>query len=479
MNIIVIVADTARHDIATEVFSDSAWVSDATWYTRAFAPAPWTLPSHASLFTGTNPSNHGAHADHKQLSSELTTLAETFQHAGYETVAVSNNTWISEEFGFARGFDTFHKTWQYVQSDTDLGEIARTKEGTDKLRAVANKLTDGNPLTNITNAIYGQFFRKQQDDGAKQTNQWVANWLQDRDGTAPFFLFINYLEPHLEYRPSEEFTEQFLPDGVSYDEAMDVPQNAWSYIAGKTAMSDREFEILRALYRAELAYLDGRFAQLKQLLEDAGEWEDTVFVVMGDHGENIGDHDLMDHQYCLYDTLLHVPLIINGGPFTGGNEDDRLVQLTDLAPTLLDVAGIDAPKARDQFQGASFHPNADAEPREYAVAEYLAPQPSMEALEKRVGDLPADVYEYDRSLRAIRSSDHKLIRGSDGTREFYDVVDDPGEQHNIADENPEIADELEAKLDDWLDSFEHADTSESVSMTQSTQDRLEDLGYLQ
>ncbi|WP_336362062.1 sulfatase [Halalkalicoccus salilacus] len=479
MNIVVIVADTARHDIATEVFSDSAWASDATRYTNAFATAPWTLPSHASLFTGTYPSNHGAHADHKQLSSEFTTLAETFQRAGYETVAVSNNTWISEEFGFARGFDTFHKTWQYVQSDTDLGEIARTKEGTEKLRAVANKLTDGNPLTNIANAIYGRFLRKQQDDGAKQTNQWVADWLQDRDDTSPFFLFINYLEPHLEYGPPKEFTEPFLPDGVSYDEAMNVPQDAWSYIAGKTEMSDREFEILRAFYRAELAYLDERLAELKRLLEDAGEWEDTVFVVMGDHGENIGDHGLMDHQYCLYDTLLHVPLIINGGPFTGDNEDDRPVQLTDLAPTLLDVAGIDAPEAGDQFQGVSFHPNADAEPREYAVAEYLAPQPSMEALEKRVGELPADVYEYDRSLRAIRSSDYKFIRGSDGTRELYDIVADPEERHDLIDENPEIADDLEAKLDDWLDSFEHADTSGSVSMTQSTQDRLEDLGYLQ
>lgn len=222
------------------------------------------------------------------------TLAETFQRADYETVAVSNNTWISEEFGFARGFDTFQKTWQYVQSDTDLGEIARTKEGTDKLRAVANKLTDGNPLTNITNAIYGQFLRKQKDDGAKQTNEWVADWLRDRDDTSPFFLFINYLEPHLEYRPPEEFTEGFLPEGVSYDEAMDVPQDAWSYIAGKTEMTEREFEILRALYRAELAYLDHRIAELKRSLEDAGEWEDTVFVVTGDHGENIGDHGLME-----------------------------------------------------------------------------------------------------------------------------------------------------------------------------------------
>jgi len=103
-------------------------------------------------------------------------------------------------------------------------------------------------------------------------------------------LFVNYLEPHLEYRPPEEFAEQFLPEGISYDEAMDIPQDAWRYIAGKAELSDRDFDVLRSLYRAEITYLDHRIDELKQLLETHGEWEDTVFVVTGDHSENIGDH---------------------------------------------------------------------------------------------------------------------------------------------------------------------------------------------
>lgn len=344
---------------------------------------------------------------------------------------------------------------------------------------VKNKLTKDNPLTNITNAIYSQFLRKQHDDGAKQTNEWITDWLDSRSNSRPFFLFINYLEPHLEYRPPKEFPERFLPEGVSYDEAMDVPQDAWSYIASKTDIPDHEFEILRGLYRAELAYLDKRIGELKQSLEDAGEWEDTIFVVTADHGENIGDHDLMDHQYCLYDTLLHVPLVIHGGAFTGGGESNQLIQLTDLAPTLLDAAGIDAPEAREGFQGVSFHPDADTEPREYAIAEYMAPQPSMEALEKRVGELPDEVSDYDRSLRAIRSTEYKLIRGLDGSRELYHVESDSEERHDLTDENPEITDHLDSELDDWLDSFEHADPEGSVSMSRSTKARLEDLGYLQ
>jgi arylsulfatase A-like enzyme len=179
---------------------------------------------------------------------------------------------------------------------------------------------------------------------------------------------------------------------------MAVPQNAWEYIAGMVEMTGRDFEILRALYRAEIAYLDRRIGELRDMLEAHGEWEDTVFVVTGDHGENIGDHGLMDHQYCLYDTLLHVPLVIHGGSFTGGGTVEDLVSLTDLGPTLLDEVGIDAPEFREETQGRSFHPDANAEPRDRIVAEYLAPQPSMDALEARVGDLPGHVREYDRSL---------------------------------------------------------------------------------
>lgn len=448
-------------------------------FRNAISPAPWSLPSHASLFTGTHSSKHGAHATHKQLTGELTMLPEIFQQNGYETVAISNNTWISEEFGFGRGFDTFYKTWQYVQSDTDLGEIARTRQGIDQIRSLASRMTVGNPITNLVNTIYGKFFRRQHDEGAQQTTGWIIDWLHSRDNSQPFFLFANYLEPHLEYRPPVAFAEQFLPPGVSYEEAMGVPQNAWRYIAGKTDLSEQDFEILRALYRAELAYLDERIGELKRALEHVNKWKDTVLIVTGDHGENIGDHDLMDHQYCLYDTLLHVPLVIHGGSFTGQGTSDQLVQLTDLAPTLLDVANIDAPATRTQFQGVSFHPDSDTESQEYAIAEYMGPQPSIDALEKRVGPLPEYIHKYDRSLRAIRTTDYKLIRGSDGSRELYQIAEDPMEEHDLAEEQPEIRNDLDAQLDEWVDSFEHADTSGSVSMSQSTQDRLEDLGYLQ
>ena len=480
-NVVIIVMDTVRADTLRSSTSGRELLSSicetSTDFQQAFTSAPWTLPSHASLFTGTTPSKHGAHAGHKHLDDTLTTLPEVLEGEGYETVAVSNNTWVSEEFGFNRGFETFFKTWQYVQTDTDLGKIAQLENGLDMFKEAAKAVFDGNPLTNITNAIYGQFFRKANDDGATRTNEWIEDWLTSRDDSRPFFLFVNYLEPHLEYRPPKAHAKEHLPEDIMYDEAMEIPQDAWEYIADTVDITDDDFEILRALYRAEISYLEEKIEAIIDLLKAEGEWDDTLFIVTSDHGENIGEHGLMDHQYSLYDTLLHVPLYVHGGPFEDCVEDD-LVQLIDIPPTILDTLDIEAPDARNQFQGVSFHPDTD-QSREYAVAEYMAPQPSMDALETKLGDLPDHVYEYNRSLRAIRTDQFKYIRGSDGSQELYDIQTDPGEQIDRANTKSEVVDRLDTVLDVWLNSFEQSERSTDVSMDDDTKSRLEDLGYLQ
>jgi hypothetical protein len=103
----------------------------------------------------------------------------------------------------------------------------------------------------------------------------------------------------------------------------------------------------------------------------------------------------------------------------------------------------------------------------------------MEALRKRVGDLPEDVSEFDRSLRTIRTEEHKLIRGSDGTHERYHLAEDPSERIELSETDANWSAKLEVDLDAWLDSFDHAEADSAVSMSSKTKDRLEDLGYLQ
>jgi arylsulfatase A-like enzyme len=480
-NVVVIVLDTTRWRDVVPATRDGQPVAptvasigaEGVRYDSAFTPAPWTLPSHASLFTGTYPSTHGAHAAHEHLDRDVPVVTEAFQRAGYETVAVSNNTWVSEEFGFGRGFDTFHRNWQYVQTDTDLESIVRNEEGIERIRSLVPKLFEGNPLVNLANVAYGQFVANGSDKGARHTNEWICDWLGAREGDRPFFLFANYLEPHLEYRPPAEYARPFLPADATYEAAMAVPQEPWAYLAGETEISDEEFDLLRALYRGEIAYLDDRIGDLRSILRDHGAWEESVVVLAGDHGENVGDHGFMDHQYNLYDTLLHVPLVVRGGPFARGGVDDRLVSLTDLAPTLLDVAGLDAPELRERIQGRSL---LSDDGHDHVFAEYAGPQPSMAALEKRLGPLPPEMDRYDRSLRAVRTTDWKLIVGSDDGRECFRMRDDPAE---TVPRDGEPCGTLEGILEAWISPFEQAEATGQVSMSADARDRLEELGYLQ
>ena len=458
----------------------SALAADGAAYRRAFATAPWTLPSHASLFTGTYPSTHGAHGAHTSLGAGHRLLAESFADSGYETIGVTNNTWITGEFGFARGFETFWKGWQYWQSETDMGAVLRARERTEQLRQVADSLLDGNPFVNAVNLAYSELLQPTGDDGAARTTDRIAGWLGDRDDDRPFFLFANLIEPHVEYRPPRECAAPFLPADASYEEARSVRQEPRAYDVGAYELTERDCRLLAALYRGELAYVDRQLDRLRAALRDAGEWDDTLLVVLGDHGENVGDHGFLGHQYNLHDTVLHVPLVVHGGAYTGGPTTDRLVQLSDLPTTLLDATGVEDARLREQSQGRSFHPDADAEPREAVFAEYVAPQPSMARLEERFGDLPEHVRRYDRSLRAIRTGEYKYVRGSDGSESLYDVRRPPGERRDRSADRPERTRRLRERLTAWRDALDRAavDPDAPVGMTAETERRLERLGYL-
>lgn len=482
-NVAVVVIDTARAADAlstapTVMPTLSRLADEGTAFGNAFASAPWTLPAHASLFTGTYPSKHGAHGDHTHLDDGYRTLAEAFAAAGYETLAVSNNTWITDEFGFDRGFETFWKGWQYLQSDTTLPPVNHELGFTEKLRTAAERLFGGSPLTNAVNLCYRELVQPRGDNGAVRTTDRIESWLDDRRGDRPFFLFANYLEPHIEYRPPRKYAERFLPGHDSFEEALAVRQDPRAYNVGKYDLTDRERALIRGLYRGELAYVDDALDRLCRALQAEDEWQDTVLVVLGDHGENIGEHGFLGHQYNIYDTLLHVPLVVYGGAFVdSAPNDETFVQVPDVVPTLLDAAELDAPRLRDQCQAHSFYPGAPGG-RERVFAEYIAPQPSVGTLEAQFGDLPDYAYDYDRTLRVIRTDEYKLIHGSDGLEELYRVADDPAERIDRSEAEPERTEELRGELEEWLASFDHADASDQVSVTGATRERLSNLGYM-
>ncbi|EMA33229.1 sulfatase [Halobiforma nitratireducens] len=490
-NVVLVVLDTARAESIGERTTPTLrrLAKEGVAFENAFAPAPWTLPSHASMFTGTYPSEHGAHGGHPYLEADLRTLPEAFADAGFRTVGVSNNTWLTEEFGFHRGFDELRKGWQYIQSDTDMGAVVRGEDRREKLQAARDRLFDGNPLINAANVLYSEFLQPAGDDGADRSTTWIADWLTSRDSDRPFFLFCNFIEPHVEYDPPREYAEQFLPEGTNYADATGIRQDPRAYDCDQYELSEREFAALRGLYRAELAYVDDQLAALRDALEVADKWEDTLLVVCADHGEHIGERGFFGHQYNLYDTLLNVPLVAHGGPFTGVGSRTDLVQLLDLPMTLLETAGIDDPALRDQGSGRSMLPAVtgadegdDATVRDAAFAEYVAPQPSIERLEARFGEdeIPEHVRAFDRRLRAVRTSEYKYVQGSDGSERLHRVRSDPAERTDRRDDEPERVRELRARLEERFGPLEGVDAGddEGVAMEAGTKERLADLGYL-
>ena len=487
-NVLLIVMDTAR---ASDAFRAGVMpnlrgiAAEGTTFTRAFTTGPWTLPSHASLFTGQYTTDHGTHAGSRRFEPNAPTLAERLRRNGYRTVGYSNNTWISSEFGFDRGFDDFYVAWELLEGGADLSTIAKRETGTlAQARAVVGELLNGDAPQTVVNALYAHVVRNRllrnwYDDGAWLTNRRLERWLDRHEDDRPFFMFVNYLEPHLEYDPPRSFRDRFVPEGMDPTRLDDVNQDAWSYVTGETEMTERDFEALEALYAAELNYLDHRIGQLYDRLESIGELDDTVLIVVGDHGENIGEHGLMDHQYCLYDTLLHVPLVIRyPSSLPEGKVTDALVELRDLYPTVLEFADLQSEPANSVSDRSVA--TAPDEHRDRVIAEYVTPQPSMDALEERVGDLPPEVRRYDRGLRCIRTDQWKYIQGTDGSEELYDIVDDPGETDELSADREGVrnglADTLTAEMG-ALNYEEEGDT-DAATIEPSALDRLTDLGYL-
>jgi arylsulfatase A-like enzyme len=427
---------------------------------------------------------HGAHADYTAFEYEPT-LATLLADSGYQTLAISNNTWISDEFGYGRGFDDFVSTWKVFQDAVDFGRVARTETGVlGKVGGVLRNFS-GNPVKNIANLVYGKFFRKREDDGAARTNEILADRIPELARSEdPFFLFVNYLEPHLEYRPPEHLAREYLPDDITLKEAMSVNQDAWAYVTGAVEMTDREFSALRALYRAELDYLDGRIENLLDLFVKNGALDETIFAIVGDHGENIGDHGLMDHQYSLHETLLNVPLILAGPNSSDGRTVDEPVQLLDIFPTLLDGANVDL----DGIDPPGTSLLTETVPTDRNLyAEYLAPQPAVETLRERY-NCRKDVSTYDRRLWAVKRDGYKRIHASDGSEWCYHLETDPEERYDLTDSEAQstsstqppdigVCEALAERLEEWIDSRPSLDTGD-VQVNDVTEDRLEDLGYL-
>lgn len=471
-NVVLLVLDTARartvHDLldAGRLPTLERALADARRYRRATSVAPWTVPAHASLFGGTYPADHGSSAADPGFDPPTTPLAERLRRAGYATAGLSANLWVSPSFGFDAGFDRFKTALDLFWGGTDLAGIAKIDGRAGRIAALLERTSPTDWPKSLANAVYAKWLAKRRDAGAGRLTTDAARWL--RSAPEPHFLFCNLMEAHLPYEPPEPYLSAELPAGVDPATARAIEQDQWAYLTGAIDLGEREFEILRALYRAEIRRLDDRLGRLFDAAE-ATERE-TALVVVADHGENVGEHGLMDHQYSLHGTLLDVPLAVRHPPAFEPGRTDALVETRSLYATVLDLAGLDPPDCVAPSL-------ADGGAREHAIAEYTAPQPSLDELAAEYGPLGPSVRRLDRALRSIRTDRWRLIEGSDGSCRLYDRRADPDETAPV--DRPAIErrlrDRLAAERGPTTGRSDEAGRSESAG---ATRERLRDLGYL-
>ncbi len=467
-NVLIVVIDTARaqnlscygYGRHTSPHIDTV-ATQGVLYDQAISTGCWSLPSQLSLLTGLFPSKHGAHELHLSYAHPYPTLPEVLRDAGYTTLGVSPNSWMSDEFGATFGFDTYLKLWQYWPTMPAADGHAHARF----------------PWTHRLNRLYSRYIFPRRNR-ARHITQHISRLLTT--APEPFFLYAIYWDMHLPYYAQAPHAMQWLPPGVNARQARLVNRNHLTYLTGQTAMTEEDFAILQACYDSALATVDAEIGALMALLRQRRLLENTLLMITSDHGENIGDHGLMSHAYSLHDTIIRVPLIIRyPACFPQGQRVTSQVQLTDLFPTILDVLELERSDVRRELQGASLlAPQPGVEER-LAYAEMLAPHPSMRALNRRAG-LPEKTPrpEYDRALRCIRTPEKKFVWASNGQHALYDLQQDPHETINRFAEEPEMAAALEQTLMTWKPPDGVPLSARLPDIAPDVRQRLRDLGYI-
>jgi arylsulfatase A-like enzyme len=480
-NVLWIVWDTVRADHLglhgytrnTSPFL-SEWSKDARVFENALSPAGYTLPSHASMFTGLLPSEHCANNENARLDDAYTTIAELLKAAGYRTFLYSANPHIAAHpaGNFAQGFDQEEHPWSPQWAEQAL-RLVRAKippeDRSTELPEILAAARQGRA------SLVPAHIKASGEIAQTATLQWLAS----SDEGRPFFIFLNYMEAHRPYIPPRRFREQLLsPADVDRSYRVDRSWNRmWAYTFGLGEYSDDEIMLTRATYDATLIELDELLRGLLEALREAGHLDDTIVILTADHGEQLGEHHMLDHQYSVYQTLLHVPLIVRAPGRLAPGRDPNPVMSFDLFPTLLELTGVAAPSGL----------------RSQAVS-LLAPQPGRVRFAEdpstpKIGMAQVmplhpgwDPSPFQRRLRTLVVGTHKLIWGSDGRRELYDLSADPLETRDLIRDQPELATQLGAELDRYFEVLAHctmpSHPHQKQQLTPEQQELLKGLGYL-
>jgi arylsulfatase A-like enzyme len=426
-DVVVVVLDTVRagsvsaygYERPTSPELD-ALAREGALFLDATSPSTWSLPSHASLFTGRYPSSHDAHAEHRYLDDRYPTLAQVLGRSGYETFCLTANPWISDGLGLTRGFGS-------------QDESLRSHGGAGIGFSFVHRLLDRLGL-------------QETDKGGSIVAARFERWARERPAASerPAFVFLNFIEAHFPYHqlPHEDlyrFTK--LPYGALRALSIDLlgqqfggPGRPVAEAAGPA----------RDMYDGGVAYTSRLLSRVVGALRARGTLDRTVLVVLADHGEILGERaGFFGHGPSLYQEAVSVPLLLRYPPrVPAGARVEAPVSTLGVFATVLDLAGLPPPPT---LQAGSLVPLARGE----APAQ---PEPILSELHRAdalgpVPGRPDPQMKADLRYRLLREGDLKLVATSAGQHLLYDLASDPGETRDVAAERPADLARMTARLE--------------------------------
>jgi arylsulfatase A-like enzyme len=512
-DILFIVLDTQRvdrlscygYDLPTTPNLDK-FAATATRFETAIAPAQWTVPSHASMFTGLYPSEHTMVQSYSVMPENLTTLAERLRDGGYFTAGFCNNPLVGViNNGLRRGFLSFLNysgllTSRPNQAGTSSGWIGRYRQWFKRqLSGVMTRIQDAFarsdwllslsftplmvPLWQTALSFKGNTAKSLED---------TARLLCDRPGIEPdqpVFAFVNLMGTHRPYHPPRRYIEQFAPHVLRDRDARNFLQrfnsDVYGWLAPLTgALDEPQKKTLDGMYDAEVAAQDAQLGRFLDQLRQAGRLDNTLVVICADHGEHLGEKQFMGHSLSIYNELIRVPLIVQDPTqqLPQGSVVEAVVSTRRLFHTVLSAAGL----ADEAEQQLSLLPQQYQQPlseTDYVFAEAIPPQNVVNLMQRRQPELVRD-RACDQPRRAVWIGQHKLIETGDQQVELYDVHQDPQEHLNLSAILPENVEVLQDCLQAFAGEMDDYGTTATARRAPGYDDpevqrRLQELGYLE
>ncbi len=416
-----------------------------TVYTRCFAPSCWTIPSHASIFTGLYPSQHGAYDGKFTLNDNVQHLVPVLKGMGYRTMGISSNGLISPDSGICRGFD-YYKDFGHVAFNKWVSQLSGLHSGIDELTALLDQRTTKEKfkryfkyiletqklniaLKKAVETIKCRVKNRINPAPDVKSSKYTENTVKitrdiigSQENNAPLFLFINLMENHDFFCPPLRW-RQF---SRWHDKQKYRPTEL--YMQETVRPIDTLEQVYRNLYDDEIYYVDDVMNRIWDIIKSSPNPDDTLFIITSDHGEHLGEKALYGHLLSLYNDLIWVPLIIKfPKDINKRGKEDRLVSLNDLYATILDLVQSPFPCPETSVSLLRNHE------RDVTLSQHIYPEIFRTTLgaKQEVCRLKGETFS-PAVWAVMTSSGLKAIENRDGVIEIYNLQKDAEENHNLA-----------------------------------------------